>query len=486
MSDLERLARGLMLVGLDALPSRIEHADYAGYLFFARNGESAEALRGLTDALRARYSEGLTPILAIDQEGGRVARLRHGVDPMPSMMAAGAAGDPELTQRAGEQAAFDLRRAGCTVSFAPVLDLAVEPRNTVIGNRSFGEDPQRVAALGSAFARGLERGGITACYKHFPGHGATAVDSHEALPAIELDKATLLAIDLAPFAAVARDAAMMMSAHVLARSLDPERPATLSPQIAGELLREKLGFSGVLATDCLEMHALDAFADAPVRALAAGADLLLFSHDVQRAARAATAVAQAVDAGRLPLSRLKEAHARVLRLRRAGSAPLARNAFPPHPDVGREIARRAITLVRGEPEADPVATFVVSFGGDAAPLIAQAPALEGLSLSPDPSQDELARALEALAAAQRRPLLLSRRAHLHAAQAQAINALVARYPDAVVVSVLEPYDLSLFAGAKHLLAAYGDDAASVGGLADVLFGSHSATGKLPVTVGELS
>ncbi len=134
-------------------------------------------------------------------------RLRDGVEPMPPMMALGAADDLELARRAGEQIAFDLRRAGCTMDFAPVLDLALDPRNTVIGTRSFGADPQQVAELGAAFGRGLRAGGILPCYKHFPGHGATAVDSHEALPAIEADEATLRARDLVPFAAVARRSA---------------------------------------------------------------------------------------------------------------------------------------------------------------------------------------------------------------------------------------------------------------------------------------
>ncbi len=146
-------------------------------------------------------------VIAIDQEGGAVARLREGVEPMPSMMALGAAQDIELAERAGEQMAFDLRRAGCTLDFAPVLDLALDPCNAVIGTRSIGADPQQVVAIGEAFARGLQQGGILPCYKHFPGHGSTSVDSHEALPIVDADESTLRARDLVPFAAVARQRA---------------------------------------------------------------------------------------------------------------------------------------------------------------------------------------------------------------------------------------------------------------------------------------
>jgi beta-N-acetylhexosaminidase len=475
VSDIAALARGVILTGLTEAP-KPQWAGFAGYLMFSRNGASAAELRAFTDAIRERYGD--RSLIAIDQEGGRVARLERGVETMPSMMALGAVGDAELAQRAGEQTAFDLRRAGCTLDFAPVLDLALDPANTVIGTRSFGSNPQRVAALGAAFARGLTRGGILPCYKHFPGHGATAVDSHDARPSLDVDEATLFARDIAPFAAVARDAAAIMSAHVVVACLDREEPATLSPRIATELLRSELGFRGALVTDCLEMKAI---APAPpVDALNAGSDLLIFSHSVELALAAAAEIEAAVAQRRLPLARLEEAHDRVARLREAANPPVPLDAFPPHPNVGREIARRAITVLRGVPEASPLTSLAVSFGSEPASLKREAPALAQVTLAVDPSAAEVERAFASLAQSDRRPILLARRAHLHARQAEAIAALVARFPDALVVSLLEPYDLPLFAGARHLLAAYGDDAASIGGLADVLFGNSMPTGTLPV------
>ncbi|HEY2554178.1 MAG TPA: glycoside hydrolase family 3 N-terminal domain-containing protein [Candidatus Cybelea sp.] len=475
MSDIAALARGVILTGLTE-PPKPQWAGFAGYLMFSRNGTSAPELRAFTDAIRERYDD--RSLIAIDQEGGRVARLERDVETIPSMMALGAAGDAELARRAGEQTAFDLRRAGCTLDFAPVLDLALDPANTVIGTRSFGSNPQRVAALGAAFAGGLTSGGILPCYKHFPGHGATAVDSHDARPCLDVDEATLRGRDVAPFAAIARDAAAIMGAHVVVACLDRERPATLSPRIATELLRSELGFRGVLVTDCLEMKAIAPAS--PVDALNAGSDLLIFSHSVDLALAAAADIEAAVARGRLPLARLEEAHARVARLREAAKPPLPLDAFPPHPNIGREIARRAITVLRGVPEASPLTSCAVSFGSETASLKREAPALAELTLSRDPGAAELERAFASLAQSDRRPILLARRAHLHASQAEAIDALVARYPDALAVSLLEPYDLPLFAGARHLLAAYGDDAASIGGLADVLFGNSMPSGKLPV------
>jgi beta-N-acetylhexosaminidase len=483
VSEIAEKARGIILTGLTDLPTSREHAGFAGHVLFSRNGTSVAELRFFTDMLRAEYLDE-PPILAIDQEGGTVARLREGVEIIPSMMALGAAGDLELAQRAGEQTAFDLRRAGCTLDFAPVLDLALDPGNTVIGTRSFGADPQSVAALGGAFAAGLVRGGITPCYKHFPGHGATSVDSHRALPVLDASETTLLARDLVPFAAVAPQASAFMSAHVLVPELDSHCPATLSRSIATDLLRSKLGFNGALVTDCLEMDALAAYgpAQSAVEALIAGADLLLFSHHVELAIAAAAAIETAVNKGRVPLERLEEAHGRVMHLRETASPPLPLDAFPPHPNVGREIGRRAVTLLRGVPEADPTASVAVSFGGDAAALQHEAPVLAVLNAPLDPNPADLASILASLSQTARRAIVLARRAHLHPLQAQAIATILQLYPDAVVVSLAEPFDLPLFTAARHLLATCGNNAPSIGGLADVLFGASMPTGHLPISV----
>jgi beta-N-acetylhexosaminidase len=480
MSGLQSLASGVILAGVPN-GSQGDREGFAGALLFSRNGESVTGVRALTDALREQSGD-LPPIVAIDQEGGRVARLREGVAEMPSAMALGAAADLELAERAGEQAGFDLRRAGVTLDLAPVLDLALDPRNTVIGTRSFGADPQRVAAVGLAFARGMERAGVQTCYKHFPGHGSTATDSHHDLPVLDLNVATMYARDLVPFASVAPIAGAMMSAHVLLPAVDERRAATLSHALMTGILRDELKFTGALLTDCLEMGALGAQTDgnAAVDALRAGADLLLFSHSAVAARLAVRAIVASVESGNLDAARLQEAHGRVQRLRLSSSAPLPMDSVAPHPDIGREIARRAVTLVRGLPELDPSVAAVVSFGGDPSALAHEAPSIASCALSIDPSGDEVASVSEALARSGCRPLLLSRRAHFHPPQAAAIATIVERYPDAVVVSVLEPFDLPLFPSARHVLATYGDEPVSLRGLADVLFSSHLATGVLPI------
>ncbi len=481
VSDTTALAYGVIMAGLEGTHLDSSPQRFGGYVLFPGDTAVLQDVRALSDALRGR--DDLPPVVAIDQEGGVVARLRQGVEPMPPMMALGAADDFELSERAGEQVAFDLRRAGCTLDFAPVLDLALDPDNTVIGTRSFGADPQRVASIAGAFARGLLQGGILPCYKHFPGHGSTPVDSHAALPIIDADEATLRVRDFVPFAVVAGNAPAFMSAHVLVRALDAQRPATLSPRIAHDLLRGEMGFGGAFVTDCLEMRAVAVAesAESAVEALAAGADLLLFSHNLDLAVAAAHAVEAAVDDQRIPLERLREAHARVTRVREAGTAPLPLDALAPHPGVGREIGRRAVTLVRGLARADPVASIAVSFGGSGALLRREAPALEDLTASIDPAAEETNVILDELAQSQRRPLLLARRTRRYSSQAAAIAQILDRYPDALVVSLFEPFDLGLFGNARHLLAAYGDDESSIGGIADVIFGGSMPTGRLPVS-----
>ena len=368
------------------------------------------------------------------------------------------------------------------MNLAPVLDLSLEAKNTVIGTRSIGSEPRAVGELGQRFALGLERYAVTACFKHFPGHGSTAADSHDTLPVVEESAQTLRARDLLPFGSVAPRARAMMGTHILFRSFD-ERPATSSMRIIGELLRGEFGFDGAFLTDCLEMGAVDDAAEAGIEALRAGADLLLVSHSLDLARNVAETIGRAAENGALPLARLREAYARVTRLR-AVPPPLPLDAFPPHPGVGRELARRAITLIRGLPHADPTACCSVEFLPDvqAQRLVSQAPALEEVQVGDEACAAEVDAAIERIVASRRRPIVLARRAHLHPAQARAIARILDRFPDAMVVSVREPFDVALFPRARHVLAAYGDDTASVGALADVLFGGIVPQGHLPVAL----
>lgn len=293
----------------------------AGVVYFRRNltGGPAAAARLTADLQAAAAAAGRPPLLvAADQEGGVVARLRAPFTEYPGAETLGLIDDETLAERFGRATAAELRAVGITVDFAPVVDVLTNPANPVVARRSFGPDPGRVGRLGAAVVRGLQGGGVAACAKHFPGHGDTDEDSHHTLPVVRHGRARLEAVELPPFAtAIAAGVAMVMTAHVVYPALDPERPATLSPAIVTGLLRERLGFDGVVATDDLEMAAIAArfgWEEAVVMAVEAGCDLLLVCHDAARQRRAIAALRAAVAEGRLPADRIAASLARIARL----------------------------------------------------------------------------------------------------------------------------------------------------------------------------
>ncbi|HET9097904.1 MAG TPA: beta-N-acetylhexosaminidase [Candidatus Baltobacteraceae bacterium] len=496
MTDIRTLAAGVVCVGFDGtriapdLARKLRETPLAGLILFARNIASLAQARALTDAIREIMNN---PIIAIDQEGGRVARLRDGVEELPAMLALGATGDTELARRAGAQLAFDLRRAGFNVDYAPVLDLMLMRMNTVIGSRAFGNDPQQVARFGDAFARGLRSQGIIPTFKHFPGHGSTEVDSHLDLPAIDLDEGTFRDRDLVPFAKLLPGAQALMTAHIIVRSLDAERPATLSPRILTSLLREEIGFEGVCFTDCMQMDAISkgvGSTSGAVQAVIAGADCVLISHSFDLALESIDRLVDAVNDGSLPKARLEQAYERVQTLRAALQPPLPLDAQPPYAGVGREIGRRAVTVLRGSAQAAGPQSIIVSFEGTTVEGV-QGLHTEHASLAGGAGVPELRLPLEPQSAAVdelvadvqkrgKRPIVLMRRAHVYKAQADAVRALLNAFPDALLVSTREPFDAFMFDSAQNVLCTYGDDKPSMEGLSDVLFGGAPAQGTFPL------
>ncbi len=443
-----------------------------------------ERARALTDALRALRPDEPTPVLAIDQEGGRVARLREGVAAMPSMMAVGAADDLDLARQLGEQIAHDLRRIGMNLDFAPVLDLAIDRASTVIGTRSFGDNPLRVADLAGAFASGMGRRGIVPTFKHFPGHGSTAVDSHIALPTITLPPPILHLRDLAPFCDLLPHARAAMVAHVVVEAVDRERPATLSEPVLKALLRESCSFNGVAFTDDLEMGALERFGTIPERAataIQAGADCALICEQLDEVMPAAREIAARIARGEMREWRLREAGMRMRMLRATLAAPIPLDTPAPFPNVGTTIAARAVVRVRGTPRVRAGESILVRFGvgGDLGP--AALGAEEAPQVHPgEPASVE--RMLSALAGSGRRPVLLSYRTHLDAAANDAIRRIVDRFPESIFLSTMEPFDIEAAPFVNHALCCFGDDALHLHAAAAAIFAGAPTNGKLPVTL----
>jgi beta-N-acetylhexosaminidase len=309
---------------LDAGPhaiALIEELAVGGIILMGRNAHMATRLRKTLSGLQDRNSShGRPPLfVAVDQEGGRVQRLLPpDFSRIPAAREIGASGDPGQARAIAAKTARELRTVGVNWDFAPVLDVNNNPDNPVIGDRSYGDDPGLAAAMGAAAVAGFQDdGGILACGKHFPGHGDTNVDSHHALPRIEHGMDRLDRIELVPFrAAIEAGVAAIMTAHILFPALDPDRPATLSPTILTGLLRERLGFDGIVITDDLEMRGVaDAWGapEAAVLAVIAGVDILLCCHTLSTQRAIKQALIEAVNADRISESRIDESWARIQR-----------------------------------------------------------------------------------------------------------------------------------------------------------------------------
>ncbi|MFN2527103.1 MAG: beta-N-acetylhexosaminidase [Candidatus Baltobacteraceae bacterium] len=493
------LAAGVICTGFEGAAltneaaAQLKEAPFAGIILFGRNTQTVEQTRALTDAVRRAFGE-LAPIIAIDQEGGRVVRIRDGVAPMPSMMTLAASGRPELARMAGEQTAHDLRRIGANVDFAPVLDLALHRDNTVIGTRSFGDDPQTAIEFGGAFASGLEAGGVVATYKHFPGHGSTAVDTHLQLPRVDEDESVLRVRDLLPFVALLPSARAVMTAHIIMNAFDEENPATASRSILTDLLRKEIGFKGVCFTDCMEMDAIAksvGTAQGAVLALQAGADCILISHRIDLAMDAIERITAAVSDGRLPLSRLKEAYERVSDLRRCLLPPIDAATPPLYANLAEEIASAAVTSIRGNPHVDPKRVCVISFLGTTtegaqgthsrhAPLHVNGDGAVQRFYPLEPTAEEVRKLMDELSSTNGVVAILSRRAHVYPSQAGAIREILRVFPDALLVSMREPFDILEFPEARNVVAMYGDDDSNMMALGELLFERKAPSGELPV------
>ncbi|MET1018499.1 MAG: beta-N-acetylhexosaminidase, partial [Microterricola sp.] len=289
-----------------------------GVCLFGMNIESVQQLRALTAAIRAANPHA---IIAIDEEGGDVTRLYYDIgSPYPGAAVLGRGDDLEHTENVGRLVGWELRRSGCNLNFAPSIDINSNSDNPVIGVRSFGVEPERVAAHAAAWIRGHQQTGVAVSAKHFPGHGDTAVDSHLSLPVIERSIDELRERELVPFrAAVAAGARTIMSSHILLPQIDPNQPATFSADILQGLLRTELGFDGVIVSDALDMKGasgVHGIAEAAVRALMAGCDLLCIGTENSDAQmdEIEAAVLAAIGSGRLSAERIDDAAGRVIRL----------------------------------------------------------------------------------------------------------------------------------------------------------------------------
>ncbi len=454
-----------------------------GLILFAARGNvrSKEQLRSmLEEAQRAAQRRGLPPVpVAVDQEGGSVVRIAHRAV-FPSAMAIAATGDPAYAERAARAVAEGSRADGVTVDLAPVCDVNVEPRNPVIGARSFGDDPARVATFAAAWVRGSESAGVASSPKHFPGHGSTAYDSHVTTPDVPDDEATLRRRDLPPFAAAIRaGASTVMAAHVRYPALDEHEIATFSRRILVDLLRVEIGFEGIALSDALDMSGVT-LVEMPerivARAVAAGIDVVLLDRGLDLQLDASEAIALGV-----PPARVAEAIGRVARFReRWGGVPPRDVDDAPARGLAAEIARLAVTHVGPPlPRLDGRVRVTIVTSGHGSPVEEMLPPADALELSLRLRfGDRLVFERDGREPAGAGALVVCTESAWHD-PAQAARAAQLLAGGGIVCALRSPYDAALFPGHPALLT-YGDVPASLDALAAVLAGEAAARGLLPV------
>lgn len=483
-------------------------------LFRHKNMSSLEEIRGLTRELQAAAAEAGRPplLIAVDQEGGQLMAVGQ-TTPFPGNMALGSTRSEKLAFKVGVAMGKELSALGINVDFAPVCDVNSNPRNPVIGTRSFGEDPELVASLGTAFARGLQRAGVAATAKHFPGHGDTSSDSHLDAPVLKQSLKRIRSVELVPFRrAVTGGVRLIMTAHIVVPALNggsQELPATLSREILQSLLRKKMGFKGVIVSDALDMHAIaqgPEYISEAMAAVFAGNDLLLFNHDLSRVEPAHRNIVQACHRGLLPEAQVQASARRIMALKQwiahQPQHPMSVIGCEEHLRLAREVAQRSITLVRDKagllplrvapdkkiavalarPEdLTPADTSSYVTPGLAAALRRYCSQVDEFSFAISPQEEEIAAICKRLSEYEI-VIIGTINASAYPAQAELVNRLLKQGTQLVAVALRLPYDLAAYPAALTYVCSYSILQPSMEALADTLFGCLDFQGRLPVTI----
>ncbi|MEV6164668.1 glycoside hydrolase family 3 protein [Streptomyces sp. NPDC052052] len=487
------------------------------YFAWAHNTRDPHQIADLSNGIQSAGLAGPTPLpvlIATDQEHGIVCRVGEPATLMPGAMALGAGGSRSDARRAGQIAGAELAAIGIKQNYAPDADVNVNPANPVIGVRSFGSDPQSVAGMVAAQVKGYQRGGVAATSKHFPGHGDTSTDSHTGLPVINHTREQWAELDAPPFrAAIAAGIDSIMTAHIVVPALDPsEDPATLSRPILTGILREELGYDGVVVTDSLGMEGVRTkYGDerVPVLALQAGVDQLLNPPNL---AVSWNAVLEAVKSGELSEARIEESILRILRLKtKLGlfDDPFVTHegvdrtvGTKPHLEAADRIAERTTTLLANEGAVLPLSRLshknLLVVGADpASPSGTTGPptttlatafgelgyAATALSTGTAPSKAKID---EAVAAAQGKDAVIVGTYNVSATSSQRtlVSALAATGIPVITVAIRNPYDIARLEGTGYAanLATYSWTDVELRAAARVIAGRAEPRGKLPVPV----
>ena len=469
-------------------------------ILFRRNVESGAQLLRLCAQIQSvvREATGYPAFIVIDQEGGLVSRLPGDGVTVPGAMALAATGDPENARIAAEITVRQLRALGVNFNMAPVLDVNTNAANPVIGVRSYGDDPNQVAAFGEAAVRAYENTGVFCCGKHFPGHGDTGVDSHLGLPRVEKTVEELERGELIPFRrCIEAGIPAIMSSHILFPNIEKENvPGTMSRTVITGVLKEKLGFKGLVFSDCLEMDAIRKFygtANGTVAAIKAGVDLAEISATTELMWEAAEAVNRAAERGEFDMDEIRRSVEKILSYKeKLGTEPTQTWGLQEDFAAVQMVMDKAITCCDGTPPVLNEKTIFCGCGSYRASLVGNpddvgltfpdymAAAFGGESMltERDPEGAEIGRVAER-AARFDRIVLGTCNAHLNRGQLALAEALAATGKELTVVALRNPYDIPLLPDCACKIAAYDYSVACFAALEKVFRGGK-ATGVLPV------
>ncbi|MDN9009583.1 glycoside hydrolase family 3 protein [Brevibacillus laterosporus] len=495
------------------IANQIKRLQLGGIILFKDSLDETKQIVQLTNALQKnQHKFGL--LIGTDQEGGIVSRLKQGTN-MPGNMALGATRNPKLAYQAGQSMADELLSLGINLDFAPTVDVNNNSKNPVIGVRSYGENPQLVAEMGTSFIAGMQDAGVVASAKHFPGHGNTSVDSHVGLPVISYGKKQLEQVEFIPFRqAIKKGVDSVLVAHIAFPQLEPIRvvshqkdksvflPATLSPKLVQGLLRREFGYDGLVITDAMDMGGITQHfetVDASIRAMNAGADIILMPPDVEKVS---VGMQKAVMSGTIKKERLDEAVRRILTVKiRRGIFPqeqmphvpilqqIAEKSVtsPAHKQVERAIAEQSITVVKN----DEILPLDPSSGQKIA-VIGSRYTSEMTRAIQKYHQNTVAIKLSHVIKAQQQQQMehadiLMVLPDSSAGGIKPVNQIIKKLIDqkqkpVIMISTRNPYQLTDFQKVPVYVAQYGNADASFQATAAILFGQGKSKGKLPVTI----
>lgn len=502
----------LLFVGFDGyeyndhIKTLIEDYKVGNIILFARNVKDLKQLSALNRKLHEEIYKhtGIIPLISIDQEGGIVTRIMNGATFCPGNMTL-AATEEENCYIIGQIMGKELSRLGINMNLAPSLDVNNNPKNPVIGVRSYSDDPKLVSKLGTLFIKGLQEQGIIATAKHFPGHGDTNVDSHLGLPIVNHDKKRLDEVELYPFkVAIKEGVNAIMSAHIVFKAYEKEEiPATISKNVMS-LLRKDLGFKGLIVSDCMEMKAIDNFyttAKGVALGIEAGLDMAFVSHTLSKQIAALEEIEKAINEGKIIISEIDEKVARILEYKEKTLKALQVNFFnnqdnlsyfenKKHQEIAQGIVDKSLTLVKGDVfklqgktlllATVPFATTIVEDELDSRNILEavkrEIPQIDCLEMPMKEYNEELVAKVKDYD----QVVICTYNAMNFPKQAEMVNALIDASKNSFILSTRNPYDLHVLKNVKNYACLYEYTPNAVKTVVKYLKGEITPQGKLPI------